>query len=436
VGWIIATLGFSISIEAIALPGLGISTIAMFLFKPRKNVYNSFRTLFAISLLFFGLGYMKESADVFVKEFDISSYSQQPLIVFLLIGVVITSIVQTSSATMAITLTALYSKAIPFDAAAAVIIGSEVGTSVKTILAGIRGSGEKKRAAYGNFYFNIVTAIVAFSFLPLLIRFITDVAGIRDPLIGLAFFQSMINVIAILIFLPVIELFSKWLQRMFTRNDVTESFSANDLKNVDEPNARLVHDEVFNLLEKDLEFHDIVFDINTRKEGFLENVKSFTRVSGFTNRFYNQLKLTEGEIQEYYARTRQDEINKSEAGKMDILMETLRQIMHSAKSVKDIHHNITEMRESVKDIVHEHYFDVQDNWNNFRDAFREALSRPAQLDKLMREAHEDVERQNEKIREELNLDQLDEVDASTLFNIAREILSSKKALIRAAENLV
>jgi len=436
VGWIIATIGFRMSIESLALPGLAISTIAMFFFKPRKNLYNSFRTLFAVSLLFFGLGYMKEAADVFVKEFDISAYRQQPLIVFLLIGLVITAIVQTSSATMAITLTALYSKAIPFPAAAAVIIGSEIGTSLKTVLAGIRGSGEKKRAAYGNFYFNIVTTIIAFAFLPLLIRFITNVIGIRDPLVGLAFFQSLINVIAILLFLPVINVFAKWLQRQFTKEDSVASFSITEMKNVEEPDPELVKDEVFHLLEKNLEFHDLVFDLNNRKEGFIENVKSFARVSGHTNRFYNQLKVTEGEIQEYYARTRPDQLNGPVSQQLDVLMDALRQVMHSAKSVKDIHHNVTELRESVKDIVHEHYFHVQDNWNEFRGRFRNALSQPGELDKLMQQAHADVETQNDKIREELGMSYLDEVEASTLFNIAREILSSKKALIRAAETLV
>lgn len=88
---------------------------------------------------------MKETAESLFRNFDITVYEQYPLFVFVLIGLVITSIIQTSSATMAIALTALYTSSITLPGAAALIIGSEVGTSLKTWIAGLKGSSGKEK---------------------------------------------------------------------------------------------------------------------------------------------------------------------------------------------------------------------------------------------------------------------------------------------------
>jgi len=434
-GWIVATVGFKVSIENLALPGLAISTIAMFFLKQRKNLFNSFRVCFAVSLLFYGLGFMKDSSGNFVDQVNIAQYKEQPLFVFVIIGFIITSIVQTSSATMAIALTALYAKAIPFPAAAAVIIGSEMGTSLKTLIAGLNGSGEKKRAAFGNFYFNVATVVLAFVFLPFLIRLITRVIGIGDPLIGLAFFQSLINLLSILLFLPFLNIYSKWLERQFSGNDVQESFISPAMAN-HEADATALKEEIQNLLERNLDFHDTVMDINMpEKNGLIDNIKSFARVSGYTQKLYNKLKASEGELLEHYVRLKDEDSSGKESQLMGIYMESLRQIIHSAKSIKDIHHNITELRESENDILHDHFHRLQGNWLNFKASFRDALYTRANLDTLMHQAHIEVTANNELVRSALGRGELGDMEASTLMNIEREILSSKKAMIRAAENL-
>jgi phosphate:Na+ symporter len=434
-GWIVATVGFKMNIENLALPGLAISTIAMFFLKKRKNLFNIFRVFFAVSLLFYGLAFMKDTSGSFVQKLNIAQYKDQPLFIFVVIGFIITSMVQSSSATMAIALTALYSKAISFPAAAAVIIGAELGTSIKTLVAGLNGSGEKKRAAFGNFYFNIATVLLAFTFLPFLIRFITDILGLNDPLVGLAFFQSLINLLAILIFLPFLNIYSKWLQRQFSKSDIQESF-INPALSVSGDEPAMLKDEIQNLLERNLDFHDTVMDINVPEDnGILDHFKSFARVSGSTQKIYNKLKASEGELLEYYVRLRKEDESDNDSHLMGVYMESLRQIIHSAKSIKDIHHNITELRESENDRLHEHFHRLQENWVAFKASFQQSLYAKPELDALMHQAHIDLATNNELIRTELGRSELGEMEASTLMNIEREILSSKKAMIRAAENL-
>jgi phosphate:Na+ symporter len=318
-----------------------------------------------------------------------------------------------------------------------VIIGSEVGTSLKTLVAGINGSGEKKRAAFGNFYFNVATVILAFVFLRFIIYFITGIVGIQDPLIGLAFFQSLINLIAIIVFLPFIDIYAKWLQKQFMRDDAEESYITKQFLHAEDPDPQMLKEEVMNLQDKNLEFHDRVMDVNiSQHEGFIENVRSFARKSGYTNKVYNRLKISAGELLDFHARVREDKLTPAENAKMDLCMEALRQIMHSAKSVKDIHHNITDLRETAKDILHDHYHRIQQDWIVFKNDFLVSKHDRNFLDKLMHKAHTDMNVHNELIQAGLKNRMLDEVEASTLLNIEREMLSSKKALIRAAETML
>ncbi|HQD13774.1 MAG TPA: Na/Pi symporter, partial [Chitinophagales bacterium] len=161
-GWIVATLGFKFDILFFSLPVIAISTLAMFLLRKNKSLFRFFSVLFALGMLFLSLSFIKESADVLVNTFPMEQFKSYPLIVFVLLGFLLTTIIQSSSATMAIALTAIYSGILSFPTAAALVIGSEVGTTMKILFWGVQGSVEKKRVAWGNFYYNIFTSVFAF----------------------------------------------------------------------------------------------------------------------------------------------------------------------------------------------------------------------------------------------------------------------------------
>src|SRR5688500_5804318 len=91
-----------------------------------------------------------------IKGIDRGAFNEQPAIVFLLIGLLITSLIQSSSATVAIVLSALYANAIGLFAATAIVLGAEIGSSLKLILASAKGCAVKKRVAMGNIMFNTI----------------------------------------------------------------------------------------------------------------------------------------------------------------------------------------------------------------------------------------------------------------------------------------
>lgn len=431
VGWIVATVGFKMDIESMALPALAISAIGMSFSLPRKNLYNIFRFLFALALLFLGLAFMKETAERLFRNFDITVYQHYPLWVFVLIGFVITSIIQTSSATMAIALTALYTSSITLPGAAALVIGSEVGTSLKTWIAGLKGSPEKKKAGYGNLYFNIATTILAFLALHPLLRFINNIIGIKDPLISLVMFQTLINFLTILLFIPFINRYTRWLESKFNGSAADQSFVRVDLSTANLTPA-LIHDEVVHLFHKNLSFSERVLDIHdhAEPEGLLNHMKSFLRRSGQTQDMYEKLKTSEGQLLEASLQWKNSADARDSEGIVDRSMDALRQTIHAAKSIKDIHHNMDELRESANDILHEYFHQIGSNWMAFKRELM-ASEKIAELEKCREQSLSHSQQVMEQIHEDIRQNRIGEKEASSLLNVNRELLSAKKSLLKA-----
>ncbi|MFN9115872.1 MAG: Na/Pi cotransporter family protein, partial [Bacteroidota bacterium] len=145
--WMIAMIGFNLNLESYALPVFGLSGMLMY-YAGKDSSLRVWARLFAgFSLLFWGLGFMQKSMQELVLKIDFSVLTGYHLIIFLFAGMIITGIVQASSVTIAITLSALHSNVINIQMAAALVLGAEIGTTFKLALASYKGSAAKKRVA-------------------------------------------------------------------------------------------------------------------------------------------------------------------------------------------------------------------------------------------------------------------------------------------------
>src|SRR5690606_6303546 len=100
-------------------------------------------------------------------------------------------------------------------AAAALLIGANVGTTVTVLIGSVGGVPAKKRVAFAHFLFNAVTGVVALIFIHLLISLITGFFGIYDPLYALTFFHTLFNLLGILLFLPFVSPLARFLEQRF-----------------------------------------------------------------------------------------------------------------------------------------------------------------------------------------------------------------------------
>ncbi len=438
--WIVATIGFNLDIEHYSLPVIAISAIAMFFLREQKRLYDIFRLFFAFGILFLGLAFMKVAAELFVKDLNLSVYGQYGLWVFVVIGFGITLLIQSSSATVAITLTALYSQVLTFPMAAAIVIGSELGTTIKIVLAGLNGTADKKRVAWGNFTFNLITCVIAFIFLPWIIIFIQDVVQIKDTLIGLVFLQTLINFFSIIIFLPFIDVFANWLKKKVKNKDHHDaSFISNRLPVVPELAVDALLHEGENLLRKTMGINKLIFHIDhVHSQGFL---KSLGRNGNSATVMYSRLKQTEGSILDYYARLQTADLSQEQYGLINQYITTMRFCIRAAKSMKDISHNLKDFESTANDTIHKQYHDLQNNWKEFDLSFLGLLDVEdkkilfGELALLMKKAFENQKNQSSEIIDALRKKHLNEIETSTLMNVDHELLSVKKSLLRALAHL-
>lgn len=430
--WIVAVVGFKFNIEDIVLPVAGVTGIAIAFVNTERPLYHLMRFLFGFSLLFIGLGFIRGGMEEFVKQTDLSAFQNYPSVVFLLVGFLITAIIQSSAATMALVLSALYSGAISLHVAMMVILGSEIGTSIKLFLASVNGSVLKKRVALGNFLFNVVTVVVMIQLLDPVNRLITKIFQIHDPMIHIVAFQTLTNITSTIIFLPFLNSFSKFLMKFFRKHQEESVF----IHKVSIQDAELALDAFRN--EADHFLKDVV-QYNLELFGLMDDM-AFTEIytvkdkRTITER-YNFIKQLYGEIHSFYLRVQSQLVGKEDTASADQLINAVRNGMYAAKSIKDAKEDIEQLRNSANDAKYQYYLDSRSKLNLFyqnllrltteadeEKRFEGLVSLYQEVTNGYTDSLKQLYRDNYSVR-------LTEVEISTLINFNRELYTSFKSII-------
>ncbi len=222
--WIVSLIGFKFKITAIALPVIGVGLPFMFSkFKKRRDIGE---ILIGFGLLFLGLMFLKESvpdikSNPEVLEF-LKNYTDLGFLsfaIFVFVGSILTVIVQSSSAAMAITVTMAYMGWIGFETAAAIVLGENIGTTVTAYLASIGTNVNARRTARAHFLFNTFGVIWMALIFKYFIQFILKIAPWDSSLqvnlpLNLSLFHTVFNIINSLIFIPFIIPFAKLVKKL------------------------------------------------------------------------------------------------------------------------------------------------------------------------------------------------------------------------------
>jgi phosphate:Na+ symporter len=437
--WFIATLGFSFRIDLLWFPVMGLAGTVLFIFQQRKGITAFCHFFLGMSFLFIALDFMKNGMMGVVESFDLSQIADAPMFLFVTAGFGITFLIQSSTATMALTLSALHSGAIPFDSAVAIIIGSELGTSLKLMLASLSGSADKKRLAAGNIILNLATTIIAFLFMNSLIRLVTEFLGINDPLQALVLFQLVINTAATLLFLPFLEKLSDWLRKRYLEGEHRASlYIDHRIPAIPSLALEIFRFEVEYFVKRVLAYAAVEFSI---REAYHELEKLFTEKEWLREESMNHLKdryqeirTAQGELIEYYAGLQKTGMSQEDLNESARLVQSVQEAMHAAKGFKDIAHNKNELLQSGNDLKF-------DQFNFFSELVNRNLKRLSEFYRDDKKAHDPtiLKRQLEDIRLDYILalehiyrlagrDSLPERDISTLQNLNRELYSAHRAI--------
>ena len=218
--WIISLFGFSADISILAVPLMAIGFV-MSLSKKGKTRDIS-EIIVGFSLLFLGLSFMKNSVPNLETNPEALSFIQSwgghgvwSVLLFILVGTTLTLVLQSSSATVALTLVFLNMGWIQFDMAAAMVLGENIGTTITANIAAAVGNTNAKRAALAHTVFNVfgvIWAVCFFRYFLALIQWLIGIVGLggsaQTPLYSISMLHTVFNLIntGILIwFIPVIE---------------------------------------------------------------------------------------------------------------------------------------------------------------------------------------------------------------------------------------
>ena len=437
--WWVATIGFKFDLEIIALPAVSIAGLVMLLINKESRLYHWSKFLFGLGSLFFGLHYMKTGMEDTVSGLALSSFEQYPALIFVLIGLLITSLIQSSSATVAIILSALNVSAISLFAATAMVIGAEIGTTLKLILASVKGLPSKKRVALGNFLFNIITAIIMLIFLWPVNRFITEAVGISDNLLALVFFQSLLNLLGILLFYPFLNMFGRFLEKRFTKSS-DEALSIHKVKVKDTELALLtLEKEVKYFILSTIDFVRDVFDMPEESIISVERKKFHPKNQ---HERYEYLKYLHGDIYSYCIQLQNSTTAKDITLRMHQLIAANRNTMYAAKSVKDAFSDIKQLRNSSNNIKYEFYQQASKKVDTLLIGIATLLLKPKpdeDFDNLV-DIYKSVTGSYTQVLKQLYSGEmhknLNETEISTLINFNREMYTSYKSFVFALRDFL
>ncbi|WP_461255825.1 Na/Pi cotransporter family protein [Treponema sp. R80B11-R83G3] len=220
-GWIISLVGFKISIDTLALPAIGIGFILSVIKWKYKHIGD---LLVGFGFLFLGLYFLSNGIANSNEIFDFTKIGAirdnrvTAILIGVGVGLVMTIIINSSSAAVTLIMTLAFQDVITYEMAAGMVLGSNVGTTINAVLAGIAGNTESKRAALAHVLFNVLGLIWALPFLIPLLNLV-DFIFPGDPTaagpgntsipVHLAGLHTLFNVINTIIFLPFVKQYAK-----------------------------------------------------------------------------------------------------------------------------------------------------------------------------------------------------------------------------------
>lgn len=235
--WFISFLGFKLNIAALSLPIIAVAFPLLYFSKDKLTSLGE--TLLGFALLFMGLGMLQESVpdlhtnpEMFAALENLTGYGFGSILIFLGIGTLLTIVLQSSSATMALTLVMCNNGWIGFEHGAAIVLGENIGTTITANLAALVGNVYAKRTALAHTLFNVfgvIWMLLAFNqVIGLIDNYMTGI-GLRSPMtdptmvpFGLAIFHTAFNITNTLLLIGFLKVIVYSVEKMIPSKGKTD----------------------------------------------------------------------------------------------------------------------------------------------------------------------------------------------------------------------
>ncbi|MCA0131052.1 Na/Pi cotransporter family protein [Winogradskyella alexanderae] len=468
--WLITILGFKVSMSAIALPLVGFGF--GFTFLKKENFKNLGSFIIGFALLFIGLQFLKDAMPDINSNPEILSFLSRytdmgfiSILLFLLIGTVLTVVIQSSSATMALTLIMTAQGWIPFEFAAAMVLGENVGTTITANLAAIIGNYKAKQTARAHLIFNLLGVLwMLILFYPFLkmVSWLVVYLGSESPFVSagavpvaISLFHTTFNIANTFLLVWFVKPIAKLVEKIVPEEEM-------QAKEIDQPKflskgvlkypetaiaaitketKYLFKNAIFEIVSHALSIRrtDIKSDLKVKKVIKKSNVQMDTDVRELYN---TKVKKIYGEIISYATKA-QSNLNLTEVQNNRLLELKVanRKMVEILKEVLELSRNVTLYLNSENKYIKKEYDKLRNKTvkvlrmiHLFRTEEENEVYH-AKLVKLRKELNQNIATSNIKVQE-LIRDDLITVDmASSLYNDEENVNTMIDKLIEVAELL-
>ncbi len=367
--WLVSAFGLKIKIAHYALPMLIFGVTMQF--AKHTSLRGLGSVLIGLGFIFLGIAYMKEGFETLKQGLDLAEYAMSGyagVFVYIVLGAAATVIIQSSSATMAIIITALAAGQIDYINALSLAIGANIGTTVTAALGALASNRNGKRLAVAHFIFNIITGLFAIIFiyqLRDLVEFLAPLLHISsgDDTMRLALFHTIFNVAGVLLVAPFTAQLVRFLERLFHEEALARGkakYLTSEVMEIPSTALAALRKETVHLYDKSLEA--IVHAMNLHRseifsEADIDQVveHSMSPIKIDVDSVYQQdIKTLYGEIIRYASITQAYMDNEGNNEIYELKL-TARNIIEMVKDVRELQRNLNRYAKARNPHVLEKY---------------------------------------------------------------------------------
>ncbi len=354
--WVISAVGFKVNIAAFAIPLLAFGMPLIFSPKSKRKSVGEF--IFGFSFLFMGLSFLQQAAnDMNIGEMvanmlaHVSSDSFLTILLFVLVGALVTMLVQASAATMAITLM-LFDMNIPgfgFEQAAALAMGQNIGTTITAFMASLTGNTQAKRAALAHMFFNVFGVLIILPFFypacDAVSWFVTHVMGAENnPLFKLSAFHTAFNIVNTLLLIGFVNQIAAFVCKILPTKKEDEEYR---LKYI---SAGILSTAELSILEAQKEINSFA-ERCQRMFGFtkdlldIEDEKKFTELYNRIEKYEQITDRMEVEIADYLHKVSEGRLSDESKSQIQKMMRQIDELESIGDSCYNLGRSMNRKRE-------------------------------------------------------------------------------------------
>ena len=359
--WIITLFGLKFDISAFAIPVIGVGFICMMLNKVKINQMGEFFVGFGI--LFLGLTFLKDSINSLnlenseaVRNIITACVSEGNahfghVLLFLLIGTILTMILQSSSATMALTIVLCSEGVIPFELAVALVLGENIGTTITAIIAASIGNTPAKRASRAHLLFNVIGVVwvlLAFRLVMPLINHLTIAVEGVSPYetaaavpMALSLFHSLFNITnscLLVWFVPQIERLTQYMVKGRSEDEEVEyrlKYINGGIMNTGEMNIELAKKEIGEFAKRMVRMYHFIPNLMEMPQSSKDYKPLLSRIQHYEE-ISDRMEI---EIADYLDKVRSEAISEESS----LRMRGMLRIVDNLESIGDQNYQLAKM---------------------------------------------------------------------------------------------